>query len=244
MSFPGHRQEPGGLDDKLKGIRLLPYFFTQPPPGNQFYEIDAYPFVDCLRQLTEMVERGLDSRQIFDSGGPTRLVDVLLCTHVASFSEPRLANEGNLAHGPYCFRSSWPGAAAAAGLYLHTVLGIWNAGDPIDRLLHHRVLLILKRDIEAREKMGHRCIGQFWKMFLGALSVARSLPMVRDDSQDTDMLPELYAWYCGSLERWCKRERVIWWTSARAVLRQVVWPVASCHEPLAEALWKDATKST
>jgi hypothetical protein len=72
--------------------------------------------------------------------------------------------------------SSWCGVAITSELYLTAVLGLWNAGKPIERRLLRIIFRILVRDLAKQPKKWSTTAGSsdlwLWKHFVGAYSLA------------------------------------------------------------------------
>lgn len=246
-----HKEETGGLNNRLKAMRMFPHFFGLPPPGRQPRDIDAYPIISCLESITKMIDhrqlsppadgRTAPSSHVWNDGGPTRLLLAFVNTHVLSLS--RRGEETVPGSKPrQRFMSAWSGVATTAGLYLNCVLDLWNAGQTMESRLHRRVLLMLKRDVD-RAEQGMRDQGGisrdlwFWKVFTGALSLARAQ---RGAYDITFRLLETRFYDC--IRSWSEAANVTQWVEARGALARVVWPDIFRGEAVAEALWETATR--
>ncbi len=259
-----HKLELGGLNSRLKAMRLFPHFFRPPNTTRMPGKVDGTAFVDRLRGLTEAVDRSdpdpvtnvVDKDEIWNEGEPTRLLLAFVNTHVRSFSEiekeDATAPVGNPTQQQ--LPSDWCGGVAATGLHLHSVLSMSNAGRPVERRLLRRVLLILGRDIDQTREEMEGSHGEtrrnfwFWKAFTGALALVRSQKALDHAKKvignigrggDTRDLRDLQERFKGYLRDWGEVAGVTTWLEARAALMSITWPTASStyEEPFAEALW-------
>ncbi|KAL4941391.1 hypothetical protein BDV06DRAFT_194550 [Aspergillus oleicola] len=192
-----HRREYAGLETRLKAMRMFPYFFSPPPlnvPRSKTIVVDAIPIIKCFASITDTLDQARANgaspehmQRAWNDGGPTRLLLVLVTSHVSCF----LANDepsGDHRHRHH-HQTSWGGIAAAAELYMHSVLGIMNNGAPIECRLLYRILRILQRDIEETrrdiitltDEHGLRSRSRslsgslwFWKVFTGVMAIAKS----------------------------------------------------------------------
>ncbi|CAI6092641.1 unnamed protein product [Clonostachys chloroleuca] len=227
-----HVQEATGLAFRLKTIRLFPYFFSSAIVTKYPRHVDVSDIVSCLAQITKQhdarflgSETAYDARsryELWDSGGPSRLLSAVVSAHLDSISnEPPLASQANPA-----FVSSWSGFCVAIGMYLTSVLGIWNQGSPAESSLLHHILLILKQDLEtswlnfkARSKESQAL--WIWKWFAGALTIAHVQP--NDcDKRFRELSVEFLSLvaHCRSVIRQDSEH----WVEVKAFLHQVVWP--------------------
>jgi hypothetical protein len=176
-----HLDEAAGLENRLKCLAKFPHFLAPPPRGRKPVDIDATHIIDGLRDMTAYVDCYMfnrdDPEDFFVGGGATRLFVSVVDLHVLSFSGkvPRTPHDGTDAHN---FMSSWTGICSAMGLYLHSVLGIWNAGQRMPTRMLCRITQILKRHLTRdRQRLGAKGGLDrgfwFWKAFIGAMALAR-----------------------------------------------------------------------
>lgn len=242
-----HGREYGGLDTRLKAMRMFPHFFSPPPTNRQARLIDASPIVDCLKFITETVCQfrmnptieNLD--RIWNDGGPTKLLLVLVTSHVSSFAKDEEGtNPPDNKHSlRYALQSSWSGISAAIELYMHSVLNITNRGDPIECQLLYRILMIMKHDIhQTRNEVtsGQRSVcGSFWfwKVCTGALALARSqywhagLNKKATRTMRCSCLAdinELSKWFSDCAQTWAAVTGTQQWKNVEPVLAQIAWP--------------------
>ncbi|CEL04211.1 hypothetical protein ASPCAL05342 [Aspergillus calidoustus] len=242
-----HGLEHGGLDTRLKAMRLFPYFFAPPPTDRRPRMIDASPVLDCLRTITTTVDWArmdpspAQLHHVWNDGGPTKLLLDLVNSHVASYARDgthtasRSSPAGTTAADPPSesrtpVYSSWSGLSAAGELYIHSVLGIMNAGSPLECRLLHRVALILQRDVQqTRADLGGDGVVQslwFWKVFLGGLALHRHVSVdvetvVRGCAGE---LEGLYRWFRGCAKGWSAVTGLSHWGDVQCVLARVTWP--------------------
>lgn len=275
-----HQREPLGLENRLQALAKFPYFLTPPPRGRKPVDVDAYSMVECLRDITMDNDKRLfgldDPEEFFTYGGPTRLFVAMVDAHVLSFaakSEKSASERSNRASrgspSPPSLVSPFSGFTSAMGLYLHSVLGIWNGGRPMSTRLLCRIIYILKRHL-ARDK--HRLGGKggldrgfwFWRAFVGAMALATQRGTVSrcsptpscvsspspisaasgsEVSTPIDELEALEEWFIQAIRRWSNASNVKDWREARKVLSQIVWPANFSSEPLAVALWSRVVES-
>ncbi|CAG9981463.1 unnamed protein product [Clonostachys byssicola] len=227
-----HVQEATGLAFRLKTIRLFPYFFSSAIVTKYPRHVDVSDIISCLAQITKQhdarfagFEAAYDARsryELWDSGGPSRLLSAVVNAHLDSISnEPPLSSHSNVG-----FASSWSGFCVAIGMYLTSVLGVWNQGSPAESSLLQHVLLILKQDLEtswlnfkARSKESRAL--WIWKWFAGALTIAHVQP------KDCDRrFRELSVEFLSLVEH-CRgviRKGSEHWPEVKAMLHRVVWP--------------------
>ncbi|KAK7425885.1 hypothetical protein QQZ08_007599 [Neonectria magnoliae] len=235
-----HSQGIGGFDMRMKAMRLFPSFFVALPPKTAFYDIDGSPMVECLRTLTKSVQsinfdQGTrDPSWVWTEGSASRLDLAFVSSHMAS-----LFDLGGTVVPDHCtgqkLTTSWCGISAVSGLYLHSVLGIWNAGEPIELRLFRRVMLILVRDlyrtiheVEAFETSDF----WFWKVFVAACSLATH--WMHADDQTLQRLDRSIKAFIRS---WSKAANVVLWEEAELRLMSITWST-SLPQCLAEDVWE------
>lgn len=243
-----HIQEATGLTLRLKIMRLFPFFFSPHPPGTQFRDIDARPIIVCLKDITELSDMrypgsskagaNVTPYQLWDSGGPSRLLSVVVSAHLDSFSSH---SKHSASRQPKRMMSSWSGVCVVVGMYLTSVLGVWNKGVPAEPRLFRHILQILRRDLQTssgnlmrRKQTALRDLW-FWKQFVGAFSLAHAQSRAYDAR-----LEGLAEEFHDRIRTWAKITGINRWEQARKVLASVVWPVHFPQEDLAESLWAQA----
>ena len=240
-----HGVEKGGLDTRLKAMRMFPSFFSVPPHNRRPRDINILPIIDCMKDVTQAVDRfrvsptAVNCNQIWNEGGATRLMLALVDSHVWSFAkDDERSDSSSRGQASHSFpRYSYIGIAAAMELYMHSVLKIVNAGEPMECRLLYRVLLMVKQDIEeTREdldrKKSHSQSLWLWKVFTGAIALARS----KDDhfrqasacSCEAD-LDVLYEWFCGCIRAWITVTGKNNWENIMSVLGTIAWPEFMSH---------------
>lgn len=240
-----HGVEKGGLDTRLKAMRMFPSFFSAPPHNRRPRDIHILPVIDCIKDVTEAVDRfrisptAVNCNQIWNEGGATRLMLALVDSHVWSFADDD-EKSGSSSHeqSQHSFpRSSYIGIAAAMELYMHSVLKIVNAGEPMECRLLYRILLMMKQDIEqTQDDLGrNRSLSRslwFWKVFTGAIALARSkddhFTQAKACSCEAD-LDVLYEWFCGCIRAWTAVTGKKNWEDAMSALGIIAWPDVMSH---------------
>ncbi|KAL4952905.1 hypothetical protein BDW69DRAFT_166575 [Aspergillus filifer] len=257
-----HGMEYAGLETRLKAMRMFPYFFSPPPlnvPRSKRIVVDAVPIIGCLANITNTLDQARPNEtleqhmhHVWNDGGPTRLLLVLVTSHVSCFladDEPSFSRN---------HQTSWGGIMAAVELYMHSVLGIMNNGAPIECRLLYRILRILQRDIEETRHdiltltSEHKLLQSlwFWKVFTGVMAIARSqhadnlvplplpCPTVTVDpaprvecscscscsSLCQERLQSVYNWFRDCARSWSVLTGTTAWDDAEAILAEITWP--------------------
>lgn len=241
-----HKDEFRGLDVRLKAMKMVPYFFNPLPPNAKFRDIDGTPMLDCLTRITETSGFKRNSaheaieQNMWLEGAVTRLLLALVGCHIESLSGDEFRGF-NKKSGPRLV-TSWSGMCSAAGLYLHAVLGIWNAGELIESRMHRRVLYIVKQDLERNrpQKRDHRASDLWlWKAYVCAFSLARHLQL----GDDCGLLSPLQTMFGGLIREWSCMLKVTEWTEARDALSAIVWPESFYLEDMCRSLWYASVSS-
>ncbi|KAF4465047.1 hypothetical protein FALBO_8106 [Fusarium albosuccineum] len=240
-----HKEEFRGLEIRLKAMKMMPYFFTPLTSTTKFRQIDGSPMLDCLISLTETARIRYQSpdaqtqQLVWLEGAATRLLLAFVGSHIESLSGDEKG--GLKTRARLRLSTSWSGMASASGLYLHAVLGFWNAGEPIEARLLRRVLSILKQDLE-RHRPDHapRLASDlwFWKAFVAAFSMSKHLQL---DHQG--ILSPLEQPFRDVVREWSEMNGVTQWTKARKSLAKIVWPETFHLEDLAEEVWNRCISS-
>lgn len=260
-----HGMEHRGLDTRLKAMRLFPHFFSIPRVISLPNMIDALPIIDSLKVITEAVDQfrtnptaeNLD--RIWNNGGPTKLMLVLVTSHISSFTKDK-GTEGSPGKGQPSqppLRSSWSGIAATVQLYMHSVLNITNGGEPIEcRLLSH-ILSLMKQDIDQTNDHlsgDHGLLYQslwFLKVFTGVLAltgiqhnqIAIGTHPARHcvTGSCTVDLKWLHEWFCNRARAWSLVTKITTWKNVKSVLAKTAWPAASLQngEEHAANIWAE-----
>ncbi|KPM39735.1 hypothetical protein AK830_g6840 [Neonectria ditissima] len=244
-----HKDEVNGLETRLKAMRLFPAFFTTPPPGTVFQDIDAFPMIHCSRQLTDLAgprlrgdcDAGDSLNQLWLDGAATRLLREFVTSHVQSiFGDgeklPKQARLGRM-------MASWSGASSALGLYLQAVLGIWNAGQPVETRLLRRVLFILKQDLDRSDyvlESGDTISSDFWfwRAFVGAFSLAKHRCTKESGLRTLQLMFEDF------IRRWIQKMDTTQWGEARRRLELIAFPPTVLGEDLGEQIWDRAVSKS
>ncbi|KAL3469793.1 hypothetical protein BJX99DRAFT_240624 [Aspergillus californicus] len=232
-----HGMEKGGLERRLKAMRMFPYFFSLPPMNRRPKMIDAAPIIDALRNMTETIDyihanpatEHID--RVWIEGGATELMLVLVTSHVSSFGKelPTLSQP--------LLPSSWSGIGASGELYMHSVLNIMNEGEKMECRLLHRIAMIVKEDIDQTRhhlsgdhKQGSSCQSLWlWKVFIGAVALEKHTKSdsTRSPGQCTCNadLEGLCEWFRRCARDWSAVTGIVDWEDVQAVLASMAWPV-------------------
>ena len=243
-----YSHEAGGPKLCFDTLILLPRFFSSSGLIQRLNPVDAVSILDGIREITSLFDvrkspqsADQDEKSPYKQwiqggpvpGGPSRLFEAIVNAHIASTLP--------MPDGPKPdFQTSWIGIIVVLGMYLISVLGVWNSGLPAeDRLLHY-ILRSSHRDLSKcfSHSMSNNSKAQefwFWKLFVTALHLAHA----RTNSY--------YAWMddldvklIGFIREWADLTKTRTWKDAREKLIGIVWPVAFDREGLAEALWNKA----
>ena len=242
-----HNEERNGLKLRLKAMRMFPNFFSPLPNTTEFRDIDCSTILECIKALTEVVEvrrlnpslpYGECSRDlVWLEGGAARLLLAFVHSHVESMSPQRRNQATEKAPGEK-FESSWSGMFIATGLYVLSILGLWNAGEPIEDRLHGRVLSILQRDLkhsysDPGSKPAAASDMWFWKAFVGAFSITK-----RRNFVSGGVVQELQRPFNDFIRHWSRVTNTTRWVDARARLKRVVWPIEFWEDDIVQQLWE------
>ncbi|KAL4895577.1 hypothetical protein BDV59DRAFT_174171 [Aspergillus ambiguus] len=252
-----HGMEYAGLDTRLKAMRLFPYFFSPPPtnvPRSKTMVVDALPIIECLASITDTLDQVQANRtsehmhRVWNDGGPTRLLLALVTSHVSCFltsDEPKNNAGGHPVNSGHRHQTSWSGIAAVAELYMHSVLGIMNAGAPIECRLLYRILIILQRDVEdtrhAILTYEHGSLSEslwVWKVFTGVMAIARSPhtyelitrptaipdPRARCSCPCQGRLKRVYQGFRNCARSWSVVSGTTRWEDVEHILTEIAWP--------------------
>ncbi|CAG9990563.1 unnamed protein product [Clonostachys byssicola] len=248
MIYNAHTDEEERLS-RLKGVSLFPFFFLPLEAVKKpFRHIDVSTMLDSLRDVTKAYDMRFErpSREgvidslynLWHSGAPSKMFVASIDAHARSISH----NTDPSTHGNDSLLSSWSGFNVAEGMYLTSVLGIWNSGSPPETPLHSRGLLILERDLQAElaelDKRGEQEQALWlWKLFVGILSIAHA-----DVQSRKSFFQELSARFSQLIRKWIdfRDMESIQWENAREVLSSITWPVHFQKEEIARQLWCSA----
>ncbi|KAJ4220873.1 hypothetical protein NW759_006943 [Fusarium solani] len=222
-------------------MRMMPFFFAVLPPDAKFYDIDASPMVECLKSLTATILFTSDDNTAYDpswewiEGSESRLLYETVKAHFASLSEPQDEDPPETPR----LSTSWSSMCVATGLYLHSALGIWYAGESLEPRMFRRFLSILMRDVDRNvHQIRSPSLSDlwFWKTFLGAYSIAKlqSCALQKDVGEFERCFDRLI----GTWSRVCGVDK---WEDAQARLVNITWPLGQ-SQGLAEKVWKKATQ--
>ncbi|KXH37156.1 hypothetical protein CSIM01_00218 [Colletotrichum simmondsii] len=236
-------REASDLDLRLRTLRMVPFFFGSVPRGRKPKNVDMYPTITALRNITELADLrhakasadvvATTPWKVWGGGGPSDLLFAVISTHTSSFADKiQLPSRGKQA-----FISSWSGFCVGVGMYLIAVLGIWNQGLPMEKQLHCHILRILIQDLRSDsvklQSMSRETRDTWlWKAFVGSLSVVQAQSFICDKRLDS-----ILAGLASLIRNWAKITGVVAWSEAREMLSRVVWPVSSDREDMFQSLW-------
>lgn len=238
-----HTHEISDQDLRLGALQMVPFFFSSVPQSRKPKNIDMYPIITALRNITKLADlrhtkasadvAPTTSWRAWGSGGPSELLFAVISAHTSSFADKIQLPS----HGKQAFISSWSGFCVGVGMYMIAVLGIWNQGRPMEKQLHYHILRILtqdlRNDLAKLQSMNRETRDTWlWKAFVGSLSVVHAQPFLCDNRLDC-ILEELTSFIRG----WAKITSFVAWSEARKSLSRVVWPISSDREDMFESLW-------
>ncbi|KAF7548868.1 hypothetical protein G7046_g8524 [Stylonectria norvegica] len=224
-----HKEETDGLQRRLKALRWFPYFFSPLPPGTQFQDIDGSSIIRCLQGQTKVKRETRSGLKV--------LLLAFVESHIASLVLPDTPMVSKSTAEDGCM-SSWLGISTAADLYMHGVLFLWNARQPMEDRLHRRVLSNLKWDLEKDQiNPGARSTSNLWlwKAFTGAFSIYK-----HGESSGWGSVHSLQVPFDILLRHWSRATNTVRWEDARARLMETVWPADFWEEEQAKRLWESA----
>lgn len=247
------RKETGeGIHSRLQLMRLIPYFFATIPKDTTPVDIDITEILATLQQLTQLVEERMSVRstqeyqeiwnQLWMGGGIGKLSILVVKANVHSVAgigptEPWAKSQGKT--------SSWTGWTSSSGLYLNAVLGVWNAGQPMDARTLGLILIVLNRDVEhTQDVLSSPYMPQadvwLWKVFSGAASLTRNRGV--GGAAWSPRLEILQNHFEAYLRAWSKASGTSNWQDAKSALRRVVWLNTSPHDRMVKGIWEAALR--
>uniref|UniRef100_A0A8H7MYL2 Transcription factor domain-containing protein n=1 Tax=Bionectria ochroleuca TaxID=29856 RepID=A0A8H7MYL2_BIOOC len=234
----------GSIDMIMKSMLFIP-FFQASSNESAFGPIDASSVITSLRMLTTSAsalpslspeQLANDPGWIWINGAASKLAFALVSSQVNAY--PRRQKDD----GEEVFLSSWGGIATASELYLDCILGIWNAGEPIECRVLRRMMLFLAQDLqETIQEVGDPTARDLWlwKTMVGACALARYAH--RGDGDGT--LGMLVATFQSFLLIWSEKTSVVEWADAQSSLAKVAWPVMQHDTQHAgEDVWHEAVQ--
>lgn len=165
--------------------------------------------------LTLSYDRILNRNIIRASSGPSNLLSAVIDAYISSIPDH---NEDSKPGLPPNLKSSW--SCIAVGLYLTSVLGVWNRGLPPENRHLYRNLLTLRRDLDESlsDIMGQDASSWqfwFWKAFLGAFCLAHVGFVVEEGVVSYTRLLDLVPLFNRHLQTSARRMRFKRWQYAR-----------------------------
>ncbi|KAJ3548704.1 hypothetical protein NM208_g873 [Fusarium decemcellulare] len=233
-------QKIGDLEMRLNAMKLMPFFFAVLPPNFRFHDIDAYPMIECLKNLTISMQVGSGEQKKCDpswewiEGSESRLLFATVKSHLTSL---RNADDADSRFHPSCLNTSWSSICVACGLYLYGVLDVWPAGQPMELRMFRRFLSILMKDLNQNVDDVKSAMFSdlwFWKAFLGACSLAKR----QADAYD-EVLEGFERAFDGFILKWSRINSVVSWEDAHLRLLGLTWPLSKAQD-FAEGVWKRA----
>ncbi|KAF4966329.1 hypothetical protein FSARC_5957 [Fusarium sarcochroum] len=241
-----HSHEAGGAGLCFDAMSLFPSFFSSSALHDRLYPVDASSIIACVRNITQMfdmrnsVQRtGGDDKttyQLWDQGGPSRLFSAVVNAHVESCSPGPERPDGSRPD----LQTSWIGISVVVGMYLTSILGVWNQGQPEqDRLLRY-ITYSSQQDLERsfpelRSRSKKAGEFWFWKLFVTALHLAHA-GMKGCNTPVHDLRPIL----TGQIRVWADLTETRLWRDAKDKLAHIIWPTNFEREDLAESVWNEA----
>ncbi|CAG9955425.1 unnamed protein product [Clonostachys rosea f. rosea IK726] len=236
--------QPMSLQLVLTAISMLPAFFTNVPSATEFCYIDGLPFIECLRSLTALVgsvdpsQNPTVSRWLQMEASVSKLLVALTNSHAASLPcDNRKETTGCLIDAKG-LTSSWCSIAITSELYLTAVLGLWNAGKPLERRLLRILFYTLVRDIAQHAKNWSTSSNSsdfwFWKHFVAAYSLAWHQSHEYDEA-----LHEAEEFFDHSIRTWSEAHHIRQWEYAYHRLLNISWPQDQT-QILARTVWAKA----
>ncbi|KAF5252031.1 hypothetical protein FANTH_2985 [Fusarium anthophilum] len=242
-----HSYEANGAGLCLEAMSLLPSFFASSAICPKLNPVNPFHVISCLKGITRVFEmrssfkRGISHDaspyELWDHGDPSRLFSAVVEAHIDSCSPVPAVTNGPRAY----MQSSWTGIIVTSGMYLNSVLGVWNSGQPEQDQLLHYILRSSFQDLKTcfagsdmHSPLSRELI--FWKLFVSAFHLARA--RLEGCNAWTDSLNLEFR----SMIRVIAREMdMMSWQEARTSLAQIVWPADFDREDLAKALWDETT---
>ena len=252
-----HYYEPIGRQARLRALRLFPHFFSPPPAGTRPRDVTARGAVRCLRAMNPIATARYLGRplmgdaDVWEAGYQTRVLREMMDAHVRSMRPEGWEGkmDGEEDEVPDEWAMPWTSLAATVGFYLHSVLGVSNATQPMERRFMRQLLLILELDLSRTEAAMRAGPGAtrdmwLWKAFVAALATAkwRRSEMQAGDSRvayaGDAALQRLHFALDGFVRTWSAVSGVTNWIGAKTVLMRVVWPEGAFEgHDLAEMVW-------
>ncbi|KAJ3542531.1 hypothetical protein NM208_g4050 [Fusarium decemcellulare] len=242
-----HSYEAGGAGLCFDAMGLFPSFFSSSSLHKKLHQVDASPIINCVRAITQMFDMRNSPQlfslneelpyQLWDQGGPSRLFSAVVNAHIESCS-PRPVR---LDETRPDLESSWIGISVVVGMYLTSILGVWNQGQPEeDRLLRYIICSSqqdLERSFSETMSRNHQMARDFWfwKLFVTAFHLAHA----RMEGCDR-RIHNLRSILASQIRVWADTTETRSWRAARNKLAHIVWPSHFAKEGLAKLVWDEA----
>ncbi|KAF5598342.1 hypothetical protein FPCIR_3165 [Fusarium pseudocircinatum] len=240
-----HSFEANGAGLCLEAMSLLPSFFASSAVCPKLNPVNPSRVISCLKGITRIFEmrssckRGISHDtslyELWDHGDPSRLFSAVVEAHIESCSPVSAVT-----NGPRAFlQSSWTGIIVTSGMYLNSVLGVWNSGQPEQDQLLHYILRSSFQDLKtcfAGSDM-HSPLSRdliFWKLFVSAFHLTRARL-----GGCNALIDSLNLEFKSMIRVITKEMNMLSWQDARTRLAQIVWPKDFDREDVAKALWHE-----
>lgn len=246
-----HLHEATGISLRLKAMRMITSFFSPPDPDRIPQVVDVNDIIERVRNITRITDQRLSREtdaspyELWNSGDTSHLLHAILNAHLDSY----LDREPDM-HSAEPMMSSWTGACIAVGMYLISILGVWNRGEvPEVRRLFYG-LNILDRDLRNRTldslpaESRHSRLW-FWKAIVGAISIRHaqthlaSAGVLEERAEELSKTLEGFGQAFGEhIRTWAGGHGVCEWVEARNLLYQIAWPKQCPKDGMARSVWE------
>ncbi|KAJ3541756.1 hypothetical protein NM208_g4458 [Fusarium decemcellulare] len=239
-----HSYEANGAGLCLDAMSVFPSFFGSSAVHEKLNLVDASRIITCVKDITRIFDmrnsfqrvNSYDTSpyELWDQGDPSRLFTAVVEAHIESCSPMPEPFDGS------SIQSSWIGISVATGMYLNSILGVWNHGQPEDDQLLYYILRYSHRDLTRHlsESMSYSSVPHdlwFWKLFVTAFHLAYAR-INRYNAWMDNVSSDL----TGLIRVWAEETSTRSWQDARNKLARIVWPANFDKEGLAESIWDKA----
>ncbi|KAF5658618.1 hypothetical protein FCIRC_12826 [Fusarium circinatum] len=240
-----HSYEANGAGLCLEAMSLLPSLFASSPACPKLNPVNPSRVISCLKGITRIFEMRSSCKrdisheaspyELWDHGDPSRLFSAVVEAHIESCSPVPAVTNGPRAY----LQSSWTWIIVTSGMYLNSVLGVWNSGEPEQDQLLHYILRSSFQDLktclagsDVHSHLSRDLI--FWKLFVSAFHLACA--RLEGYNAWIDSLNLKFK----RMIRFIAREmNMLSWQDARTRLAHIVWPADFDRKDLAKALWDE-----
>ena len=249
-----HKTEAGGLESRLHCLRLFPDFFNPVESSTTFSKVDISELLEALREVTTDNDTWWSSLQSGETGenslnptwrfgGPTKLFVIAVNLHCISMRTeeggcPRVSHREKKEE----LLSSWPSVMASSHLYLHSVVYLWNRGEPMEARLLQRFVEIIERDAATSPDLVPGTISEslwLWKAFVGAMGLLQAKEYKTESAPATKLkLQHIETTLIGHLKYWSIVRDRSRWRDVYSSLVRIAWPTCSCLNIKAKMFWE------